>query len=103
MYLRESVIKSRQVLSQIYSVFSQFSRLQDKFALLHPGDLGYAMGSAYIWDVWGTLVEPITSRVPYMVTVGNHEYDHVGSIENPVVHHRVDGTQMARHQCHGEI
>jgi len=51
--------------------------------LLHPGDLGYAMGSAYIWDVWGTLVEPITSRVPYMVTVGNHEYDHVGSHPEP--------------------
>ena len=35
--------------------------------LLHPGDLGYAMGSGYIWDVWGTLVEPIAARVPYMV------------------------------------
>jgi len=51
--------------------------------LLHPGDLGYAMGSAYIWDVWGTLVEPITSRIPYMVTVGNHEYDHAGLHPEP--------------------
>ena len=37
--------------------------------LLHPGDLGYAEGSGFIWDVWGELVEPISSRVPYMVTV----------------------------------
>jgi len=46
--------------------------------LLHPGDLGYAMSSGYIWDVWAALVEPIAARVPYMVTVGNHEYDHRG-------------------------
>ena len=46
--------------------------------LLHPGDLGYARGQGYIWDVWGALVEPIAARVPYMVTVGNHEYDHIG-------------------------
>jgi len=51
--------------------------------LLHPGDLGYAEGSAYVWDVWGTLVEPITSRIPYMVTVGNHEYDHDGLHPEP--------------------
>ena len=51
--------------------------------LLHPGDLGYAMGQGYIWDVWGKLVEPISSRVPYMVTVGNHEYDHTGSHLEP--------------------
>ena len=38
----------------------------------------YAMGSGVIWDVWGALVEPIAARLPYMVTVGNHEYDHVG-------------------------
>ena len=46
--------------------------------LLHPGDLGYAEGSTFVWDVWGELVEPIAARIPYMVTVGNHEYDHDG-------------------------
>ena len=51
--------------------------------LLHPGDLGYAEGSGAIWDVWGGLVEPITSRVAYEVTVGNHEYDHVGLKADP--------------------
>lgn len=50
---------------------------------MHPGDLGYAEGSGFVWDFWGTLVEPITSRVPYMVTVGNHEYDHAGTHPEP--------------------
>jgi hypothetical protein len=51
--------------------------------LLHPGDLGYARGTGYIWDVWSELLEPISSRVPYMVTVGNHEYDHIGKRLEP--------------------
>lgn len=43
--------------------------------LLHPGDLGYAMGFGWVWDIWMELIEPIASRVAYMVTIGNHEYD----------------------------
>ena len=61
---------TKQVVADIEAGYDAF--------LLHPGDLGYAEGSGYIWDVWGAFVEPITARVPYMVTVGNHEYDHVG-------------------------
>jgi len=64
-----------QVVSDIEGGYDSF--------LLHPGDLGYAMGSGYIWDVWGALIEPISSRIPYMVTVGNHEYDHTGSRLDP--------------------
>ena len=33
--------------------------------------------------MWGELIEPISSRVSYMVTVGNHEYDHVGLHRDP--------------------
>ena len=51
--------------------------------LLHPGDLGYAEGTGFVWDFWSTLVEPITSRIPYMVTTGNHEYDHEGVHPDP--------------------
>jgi hypothetical protein len=43
--------------------------------VLHPGDLGYAMGSAYVWDKWFHLIEPYASLVPYMVGAGNHEVD----------------------------
>ncbi|EKX49285.1 hypothetical protein GUITHDRAFT_162129 [Guillardia theta CCMP2712] len=45
--------------------------------VLHLGDISYAMGRAYVWEQWGKLVEPIASQVPFMVTVGNHEYDHL--------------------------
>lgn len=41
------------------------------------------MGSGIVWDTWSTLVEPITSLVPYMATVGNHEYDHLGVHPDP--------------------
>ena len=46
--------------------------------LLHPGDLGYAEGSGIVWDLWSGLVEPVTKRIAYEVTIGNHEYDHIG-------------------------
>ncbi len=37
-------------------------------ALLHIGAL---------WDGFMTQIGPIASHVPYMVSIGNHEYDHV--------------------------
>ncbi|ETO06202.1 hypothetical protein RFI_31194 [Reticulomyxa filosa] len=45
--------------------------------ILHVGDLSYALGHGYIWEQWSNLVTPIASKVPYMVSVGNHEYDHL--------------------------
>jgi predicted MPP superfamily phosphohydrolase len=42
--------------------------------ILHTGDLPYAWkGQENKWDEWGRLVEPLSSKVPYMVTPGNHE------------------------------
>ncbi|GLE07862.1 hypothetical protein PINS_up018604 [Pythium insidiosum] len=43
-------------------------------AILHDGDLSYAMGATYLWDQFGALIEPVASEVAYMVGVGNHEY-----------------------------
>ena len=52
--------------------------------VLHIGDLSYAEGFAYRWDEFMTLIEPISSRVPYMVSVGNHEQDTmVGGRKDP--------------------
>jgi hypothetical protein len=52
--------------------------------IVHFGDLGYAMGSHWIWDKWGTLVEPAARLAPYMVSVGNHEFDYdQGSQKDP--------------------
>ena len=45
-------------------------------AIHHFGDLSYADGHAHVWDAWMKMIEPFASRVPVMVGVGNHEYDH---------------------------
>jgi len=45
-------------------------------AVHHFGDLSYAMGAAHIWDEWFDMIQPFSTRVPLMVGVGNHEYDH---------------------------
>ncbi|CAF4027467.1 unnamed protein product [Rotaria sordida] len=45
--------------------------------LLHIGDISYAMGIGILWDAFMTQIGPIASHVPYMVSIGNHEYDHV--------------------------
>lgn len=44
--------------------------------LLHIGDISYARGIGALWDAFMTQLEPIAARVPYMVGIGNHEYDH---------------------------
>eukprot|EP01126_Amoeba_proteus_P035828 TRINITY_DN3623_c0_g1_i3.p1 TRINITY_DN3623_c0_g1~~TRINITY_DN3623_c0_g1_i3.p1 ORF type:complete len:512 (+),score=66.55 TRINITY_DN3623_c0_g1_i3:291-1826(+) len=51
--------------------------------LLHIGDLSYAVGRAYRWDMWMNEIQSVSSRVPYMVTLGNHEYDFVGQDFQP--------------------
>jgi len=45
--------------------------------LLHIGDISYARGIAAQWDGFMTQIQPIAAHVPYMVGIGNHEYDHV--------------------------
>ena len=52
--------------------------------LLHIGDISYAMGIAVLWDAFMSQMGPIASRVPYMVGIGNHEYDYItGSDKDP--------------------
>jgi len=46
--------------------------------ILHVGDIAYAGVDCcdefeVIWDIWFNQVQPLTSLVPYMTTVGNHE------------------------------
>ncbi|WIA30488.1 hypothetical protein OEZ86_000572 [Tetradesmus obliquus] len=42
--------------------------------ILHVGDISYANGDPDIWDSFMDGIQPIASRVPYMVAIGNHEY-----------------------------
>lgn len=44
--------------------------------VLHVGDLSYANGREYVWNSFMDAIEPAASRVPYMITIGNHEYDY---------------------------
>eukprot|EP01035_Chromulina_nebulosa_P018126 gene18126-23780_t len=50
--------------------------------ILHIGDISYAEGEGIEWDVFGNIIEPIAEKIPYMVSVGNHEYDHTSGGEN---------------------
>ncbi|PKA47550.1 Purple acid phosphatase 22 [Apostasia shenzhenica] len=43
--------------------------------LILPGDLSYADSHQPLWDSFGRLVEPHTSRRPWMTTEGNHEIE----------------------------
>ncbi|KAL8217493.1 hypothetical protein R6Q57_020866 [Mikania cordata] len=43
--------------------------------VLHIGDLSYANGYIAQWDQFLAQIEPIGSKVPYMVASGNHERD----------------------------
>ena len=44
--------------------------------VLHFGDLGYAKGAVFLWDAWMSMMANVGSRVPYLVSVGNHEFDY---------------------------
>ncbi|KAK4773314.1 hypothetical protein SAY87_028333 [Trapa incisa] len=43
--------------------------------VLHIGDISYANGYISQWDQFTAQVEPIASKVPYMLGSGNHERD----------------------------
>jgi len=41
--------------------------------IIHSGDISYADDNQPLWDDYQNQLQPVTSTVPYMVTVGNHE------------------------------
>ncbi|CAF2117343.1 unnamed protein product [Rotaria magnacalcarata] len=45
--------------------------------ILHIGDIRYARGIGALRNAFMIHTNPITSHVPYMVGIGNHEYDHI--------------------------
>jgi hypothetical protein len=50
---------------------------------LHVGDISYARGYAFLWEYFFNLIEPLATQVPYMVCIGNHEYDYLGQEFSP--------------------
>lgn len=47
--------------------------------VFHIGDICYALGYLSQWDQFTSQIEPIASRVPYMIASGNHERDWPGT------------------------
>jgi len=66
---------SKNIVSSILQAEQQFSKagLPPFDFLTHSGDISYANGIQKYWDEWGTLVQPLASHLPWMVSVGNHE------------------------------
>lgn len=53
-------------------VYNRITQENDIDFLLHVGDLSYGRGNVAIWDTWLGYIEPISSLVPYHVSIGNH-------------------------------
>ncbi|CAA0825539.1 Probable inactive purple acid phosphatase 2 [Striga hermonthica] len=63
-------------ISTIKWINRDIEAIGDKPALIsHVGDISYARGYSWLWDNFFNQIEPIASRVPYHVCIGNHEYD----------------------------
>lgn len=61
-------------------VYEEVLNGYDSF-LLHFGDISYARGQASIWDTFFQLIEPYATKIPYMISIGNHEYDYTSGGE----------------------
>ena len=72
-----------QPYSKSIDVITSLVEKQKVDFILHLGDLSYANNytsmnknsTVYpiVWDIFMKMIEPVTRKIPYMVTVGNHE------------------------------
>jgi hypothetical protein len=44
--------------------------------VIHIGDVSYARGWGHLWDWFSSMIEPLAVKAPYMIGIGNHEYDY---------------------------
>lgn len=44
--------------------------------ILYTGDLSYALNNQTKWDTFGELIEKSASKIPWMITPGNHEIEY---------------------------
>eukprot|EP01132_Coremiostelium_polycephalum_P000616 gene616-765_t len=77
-----NTVKLPYRLSPFYQVSSRNAPDQANqppaWSVLHIGDISYARGKAFVWDYFLDSIEKVSSQVPYMVSIGNHEYDYTG-------------------------
>jgi len=57
-------------------IWNQLKRGVKYHMVLQIGDISYAVGNAAQWDQFFWQIEPIATSIPWMTTIGNHEYDH---------------------------
>jgi hypothetical protein len=50
--------------------------------VMHVGDVSYADGEGPVWEKFMEGICRFADSVPYMVAVGNHDYDYQGSPKN---------------------
>ncbi|XP_065180306.1 uncharacterized protein LOC135810798 [Sycon ciliatum] len=68
--------KSKSVVDLIQNRWLNDSGTIDMIA--HVGGLSHATGKGYVWERFFYRIEPVATRVPYHVGVGNYEYGYVG-------------------------
>ncbi|PRQ40681.1 putative phosphodiesterase I [Rosa chinensis] len=57
-------------------ILRDIEALGDKPAFVsHIGDISYARGYSWLWDHFFNQIEPVATKLPYHVCIGNHEYD----------------------------
>ncbi len=55
---------------------SLIAELKPAFTLI-LGDLSYANGKHGMWDLWINEIQPAAANIPFMMTLGNHEFEKV--------------------------
>ena len=55
------------------SIVKRVTEKDDIDLVVHIGDISYARGIAPVWDLFMTQIEPVAAKIPYMVSIGNHE------------------------------
>ncbi|KAL0385989.1 UNVERIFIED_CONTAM: putative inactive purple acid phosphatase 2 [Sesamum radiatum] len=66
----------KESISTVKWINRDIEAIGNKPALIsHIGDISYARGYSWLWDNFFNQIEPVASKVPYHVCIGNHEYD----------------------------
>jgi hypothetical protein len=51
-------------------------RLVQYNMIFHNGDMSYSCGEGWLTEEYSSMIEPLASAMPFMVSIGNHEFDH---------------------------
>jgi hypothetical protein len=72
-----------QTVNQLGKILQARNAAQQPSTVFVIGDVAYARGYAYLWEFFMAGIQPVAATVPWMVGVGNHEYDYIGQPWKP--------------------